>query len=91
LGGSGIKPNDYFYHADGLRLRSAGYHLLSRYFDHEEFLHDREFHTGEKLILAKHMNAPFYINGAKIILFHHEQIVMCKICGSVALWLNNFT
>jgi len=84
------KVNDYFHQPDSLRLRAAGYQLLKQFFDHEEFKHDREFYTGEILTLSQHMNAPFYINREKIILFHQEHIVMCKIAGSVALWLNNF-
>lgn len=91
FGGKRYKSNDYFMQPDSLRLRAAGYQLLKIYFDHEEFSHDREFHTGEILTLSKHMNAPFYINRNKIVLFHHEHIVMCKIAGSVALWLNNFS
>jgi len=90
FGGKKYKSSDYFHQPDSLRLRAAGYQLLKTYFDHEEFVHDREFYTGEILTLSKHMNAPFFINREKIVLFSHEHIVMCKIAGSVALWLNNF-
>jgi len=84
------KITDYFYNQDSLRLRSAGYHLLKNYFDCEEFTHDRNFYTGEILTLSQNLTAPFYINRNKITLFHHEHIVMCKMLGSVTLWLNNF-
>lgn len=85
------KSSDYFYHPDSLRLRSAGFHLLKQFFDCEEFKHSRNFYTGEILALSKHMNAPFFINQDKIVLFSNENIVMCKMAGSVALWLNNFS
>ena len=82
---------DYFYQSDSLRLRSAGYHLLTVFFDCEEFTHTRDFYVGEILTLSHHMNAPFFINRNKIVLFSHEHIVMCKLAGSVALWLDNFS
>jgi hypothetical protein len=91
FGARNYKSSDYFYHSDSLRLRSAGYHLLKQYFDCEEFKHDRPFYTGEILTLSKHLNAPFFINQEKIVLFSNENIVMCKVAGSVALWLNNFS
>ena len=89
--GKNYKVTDYFFNEDSLRLRSAGYRLLRTVFDSEEFKHDRPFYTGEILILSKNMNAPFYISEEKIVLFHHEHIVMCKLAGSVTLWLNNFS
>jgi hypothetical protein len=82
--------SDYFTQPDSLRLRSAGFQLLKMYFEHEEFKHDRPFYTGEILTLSTHMSAPFYINRDKITLFSNENMVMCKMAGSVALWLNNF-
>lgn len=85
------KTSDYFHTDDSLRLRSTGYQLLKTFFEHEEFVHDREFYSGEILALSQHMNAPFYINRDKIVLFHNEHIVMCKLAGSVALWLQNFS
>ena len=90
FGGKPTVQGNYFYQADSLRLRAAGYQLLKTFFDHEEFIHEREFYSGEILTLSKHMNAPFYINRDKIVLFHHEHMVMCKLAGSVALWLQNF-
>jgi hypothetical protein len=90
FGGRNYRSADYFHNDDSLRLRAAGYQLLKIFFDHEEFQHTREFHTGEILTLAKHMNAPFYINRDKIVLFSHENIVMCKLAGDVASWLKNF-
>jgi hypothetical protein len=82
--------SDYFTQPDSLRLRAAGFKLLKLYFEHEEFKHERPFYTGEILTLSTHMSAPFYINGDKITLFSNENMVMCKMAGSVALWLNNF-
>lgn len=90
FGGKLYKATDYFHQQDSLRLRAAGYQLLKHFFDHEEFSHTRPFYTGEILTLSKYMNAPFYINREKIILFHHEHIVMCKLAGSVDAWLKNF-
>jgi hypothetical protein len=90
FGGRQYTSSDYFIQPDSLRLRAAGYQLLRNYFDHEEFTHDRPFYTGEILTLSTHMTAPFYINRDKLILFSGENMVMCKLAGSVALWLNNF-
>jgi hypothetical protein len=90
FGGSRYKSTDYFYQADSLRLRSAGFQLLKTFFDCEPFIHDRSFYTGEILTLSHNMNAPFFINERKIVLFSHENIVMCKLAGSVASWLDNF-
>lgn len=90
LGGISYKATDYFYHADSLRLRSAGYRLLKTYFDCEEFKHSRYFYTGEILTLSTHMNAPFFISENAIVLFSQENIIMCKMAGSVALWLDIF-
>lgn len=88
--GRDYRASDYFHNDDSLRLRAAGYQLLKVFFDCEEFQHSRDFYTGEILTLAKHMNAPFYINRDKIVLFSHEHIVMCKLAGDVASWLKNF-
>jgi hypothetical protein len=90
FGDRDYEVGDYFYQADSLRLRSSGYKLLKVFFDCEEFKHEREFYVGEILTLSKHMNAPFFISGTKIVLFSHEHIVLCKLAGSVALWLENF-
>jgi hypothetical protein len=90
-GDIGFKSSDYFYAADSLRLRSAGFKLMRIFFDCEEFQHDRVFHAGEIINLSRYLNTPFYINRDKITLFSHENIVMCKLAGSVALWLNNFS
>lgn len=91
FGQPGTKNTDYFYQADSLRLRSAGYKLLRIYFDCEKFNLGREFRVGEILTLSKNMNAPFYIAGPHIVLFSHENIVMCKLAGDVTSWLNNFS
>tara|TARA_R110000851_G_scaffold277406_1_gene430532 strand:+ start:930 stop:1265 length:336 start_codon:yes stop_codon:yes gene_type:complete len=87
----GFKQSDCFYAADSLRLRSAGFKLMRIFFDCEEFQHDRGFNAGEIISISKYMNTPFYINRNKIVLFSNENIVMCKMAGSVALWLNNFS
>jgi hypothetical protein len=91
FGDRDYEVSDYFHQPDSLRLRSSGYRLLKVFFDCEEFKHDREFYVGEILALSKHMNAPFFISGTKIVLFSHEHIVLCKLAGSVALWLQNFS
>lgn len=85
------KVTDYFYQADSLRLRAAGYQLLKHFFDHEIFDHTRKFNVGEILLLSKKMNAPFYIIDNQITLFNNEHIVMCKLSGSVAVWLDNIS
>lgn len=90
FGGKNYRSSDFFHQPDSLRLRAAGYQLLRHFFDNEQFTHEREFYTGEILTLSKYMNAPFYINREKIVLFHHEHIVMCKLAGSVSAWLKNF-
>jgi hypothetical protein len=36
------------------------------------------------------MNAPFFISENAIVLFSQENIIMCKMAGSVALWLDIF-
>jgi Tat protein secretion system quality control protein TatD with DNase activity len=65
---------------------------MRQFFSHERFVHGRgHFFTGEILKLSKGMNAPFYISQDQIVLFNHEHIVMCKLCGSVTLWLENFS
>lgn len=81
---------DYFHHTDSLRLRAAGYQLLKVFFEHQEFKHHRSFYTNEILKLSKYLNAPFYINMEKIVLFDTDNIVLCKMSGSVENWLNNF-
>ena len=91
FGGKRYKSTDYFHQADSLRLRAAGYQLLRIFFDHEEFTMGRNFHAGEIIILARHMNSPFYINQEKIVLFSDEHIVMCKLAGDVTSWLKNFS
>lgn len=85
------KVLDYFHNEDSLRLRAAGYQILRQFFDSQEFEHDRNFYTGEILTIAKTMNAPFYINLNKIVLFNKEQIVLCKLSGSVTSWLENIS
>lgn len=85
-----FQPNDFFHQADSLRLRAAGYQLLSSFFEHENFLHHRAFYSGEILKLSRNLNAPFYLNANKLVLFGHENIVHCKICGSVEAWLDQF-
>lgn len=90
FGDQNYRSNDFFHQPDSLRLRAAGYQLLRHFFDYEEFVHEREFYTGEIITLSRHMNAPFYINREKIVLFHQEHIVMCKLAGSVGAWLSNF-
>lgn len=87
-----ISPGTIFHHDDSLRLRSFGFQLLKIYFDFEDFKIDKDPLTaGDLLALARVMNAPYYINKSKIYLFHHEHIVMCKMSGSVALWLQNLS
>lgn len=83
------RSNDYFQSSDSLRLRHAGYELLKNYFDHEQFEHDRNFYSGEILLISRNINSPFYIHQNRIVLFDHEQIVLCKLSGSVALWMEN--
>lgn len=90
FGGTKPDPIEFFIQPDSLRLRAKGYQILRYYFDHEEFLHNRDFLTGEILTLSRHMNAPFYINKNKLVLFSQENIVMCKLAGDVASWLKNF-
>lgn len=90
FGNKEYTSSDYFFQADSLRLRSAGYQLLSIFFDNEKFTHTRQFYVGEILTLSKHMNAPFFIDDKDIVLFSNEHIVMCKIAGNVASWLQNF-
>tara|TARA_R110000851_G_scaffold263809_1_gene416362 strand:- start:1004 stop:1285 length:282 start_codon:yes stop_codon:yes gene_type:complete len=89
-GDVGFKNTDYFYAADSLRLRSAGFKLMRIYFDCQEFQHEHSFTAGEILSLSRYLNTPFYINRNKIVLFSNENIVLCKMAGSVALWLDNF-
>jgi len=91
FGNRNYDVSDYFFQPDSLRLRSTGFLLLKEFFDHEEFIHTRGFYTGEILTLSKNMNAPFYINQSKIVLFDNQNIVMCKISGSVADWLENMS
>ena len=86
-----VNVSDYFYREDSLRLRKAGYSLLKLFFDNEEFEHTRKFNYGELLQLSRHLNSPYFIDGKKIVLFGDEQIVMCKMSDSVALWLTNIS
>jgi hypothetical protein len=84
-----IKVTDYFFRADCLRLRKSGYQLLKLFFENEEFEHDRKFNYGELLLLSRNLNSPYFINERKIVLFGDEQIVMAKLTGNVALWIEN--
>lgn len=83
-------PHDFFQTPDSLRLRPAGHQLLKLFFDHEEFDTDRAFKAGELLILSKHINAPFYIQKNKLVLYSNELIVMFKLAGDVTSWLKLF-
>ncbi|MCK4824848.1 hypothetical protein KA005_54355 [bacterium] len=91
FGGKDYVTGDFFFQEDSLRLRPLGYELLKVFFDNEEFIHDRTFHAGELIDLAHYMNAPFFIRQKKIVLFSNEHMVMCKLSGSVALWLKNLS
>ena len=81
---------EFFQQPNSLRLRLAGHQLLKLYFDHEEFLLDRELKASELLILSNNMNAPFFITKRKIVLYSNEHIVMLKLAGDVTSWLKLF-
>jgi hypothetical protein len=90
-----IDATTLFIQPDSLRLRSLGNRVLKTYFDHETFTLDRPLSVNQILQLSKHLNSPFFIyekqGATTLTLFGHEQIVLCKMAGSVTLWLDNIS
>lgn len=91
FGKDDYRATDYFVQADSLRLRYAGYQLLKIFFEHHEFIIDREFYAGEILTLSKEMTGPFFIHKRKIVMFSSEHVVLAKMAGGIVPWLESFT
>lgn len=92
-----ITVSDLFYYDSSLRLHSYGCRVLKIYFDHEIFICDKSLTAGDLMNIGKNLNSPYFITTrgvdqkSTITLFGHEQIVLCKMSGSVTHWLNNLS